>query len=322
MQTLTPRPTVSPSDPTYLPDTYVDGAVNQKGGAGKSTSAVGVAEAIVESALPAKSLPTKSTPDYAKVIAELIQQAGDKARYVRLHDMDPQDGSITFWLRPLWDDVPESERWDMSHVLYGQCGIDDATWPTVMPGVYIVPSDASSLAAWKDARPAGSDMRLRKALARTDKRFFAELIDCPPDLGALTIAALTAMKDSFVPLRPAGLDMKGVGQLNGIIQVVQENLNPDLDVAAAIVCGYLESTFANKTVANLRAVYPDAVVARVAHTIRVGEAQAVQQPIGMYWPGCTAHRDYRRLVASLYDGAPYDISQVREEEEEPADVAS
>lgn len=246
------------------------GVCNQKGGAGKTTTVVGIAAALAR-----------------------------RGKRARIHDMDPQLASVTFWLPPQWDDVPEDRRYTMKHVMAGECTLDQATWPTTVPGLYIVPSD-QTLTAWANGNPAGGEFALREAIEESTEEFDAELIDAAPSLGILTIAALTATEELLIPLRAAGLDFVAVGELTKTLAVVRKRLNDQLTVIGFILCGKLESKLVGQIHEQLRKDFPAAFTHEIRNTVRVGEAQFAQQPLHLYAPGCTADVDYQDLTTGLY----------------------
>lgn len=263
-------------DAADLPDVaptrkrHRDGTCNQKGGAGKTTTAV-----------------------------SLCAEQARRGKRVRLHDMDSQDGSATHWLSPQWNDATPDERYDISHVLAGRCTIDEASWPTVVPGLYIVPS-FQTLTGWANSNPVGGESALRAAIDESEMEFDLEMVDCPPSLGLLTIASLTAVDRLLVPLRASGLDFAGVAELKRTLALVRKRLNPGLDVAAIVLCGKLESKLVGAVIDQLRKDFPQAFTEEIRNTVRMQEAPFQHVPIHMHAPGCTADEDYRNLAALLY----------------------
>jgi len=243
--------------------------INQKGGQGKTTTTVNLGAQLAKS--------------------------GAKVRSI---DADPQIGSATYWLPPQWDHVAPGERFDLSHVLLGQATLDQATWPTTVPGLFMVPSYHSA-GQFELVRPPGADMVLRQAIDEAEP-YDVTLIDCPPNLGLLTVTAITAADDVIIPVRPGGLDLAGVSDLNQTLKLVKARLNPQLRVAVVLVCGKLSSNFADAVEDQLKADYPQALHQAIRHTVRVGEAPTVKQPLIEYAPDATATEDYKSLAELLY----------------------
>jgi chromosome partitioning protein len=240
---------------------------NQKGGQGKTTTTV-----------------------------ELGAVLASRGAMVRIVDADPQIGSATFWLPPQYDGA--GERPDLSHVLLGQAGLDEATWPTTVPGLYIVPSYHTA-GQFEAVRPPGADLILRQAID-DGQDFDITLIDCPPNLGLLTVTAITAADDVIIPCQPGGLDLAGVSDLNQTLALVRRRLNPALHVTAVVVCGKMRSNLASAVEQQLAADYPDAIHRTIRRAVTASEAPAAHQPLQQYAPRATAAADYRALADALY----------------------
>lgn len=245
------------------------GVSNQKGGSGKTTTTVNLG-------------------------AEL---AAHGAR-VRLIDMDPQLGSATHWLPPDFGDTDPRLRSDLKDVLLGMATLDQATWPTAIPGVFIVPS-YHTLTQFEQARPIGAEHLLAQALDQAEV-FDATAIDCPPTLGLLTVAALAAIMEAIIACKPGSLDLVGVADLNATLALVRDRLNTMLTVAAVVMTMRQLTKFAGQIELQLMADYPHAVHQSIRHTVRAQEAPSVHLPLREYAPGATATIDYARLAWRLY----------------------
>jgi len=256
--TLTGRP--------LPPRRYV--ITNQKGGQGKTTTAVGLG-------------------------AEFAA-AGYRVRMV---DCDPQYASLTFWFPPKWDDIPPDQRYDLSHVLMGQVSLDQATWPTVVPGLDIVPS-YKSVTQFEALRPPGADLVLRQALDEAEPCGIT-LIDCPPNLGLLTVTAIASADEVIIPVLPGALDVAGVSDLNQTLALVRKRLNPDLRVAAIILRRIHRTGLAVAIEQQLLADYPDAIHQIIRHAVKIAEAPNFHATLRDYAPAATATADYQAFAERL-----------------------
>jgi chromosome partitioning protein len=219
---------------------------------------------------------------------------------VRMIDSDPQVASLTFWFQPQWD-VPPERRYDLSHVLLGQATMEQATWPTVVPGLYIVPS-FTTLNQFEGLRPPGAEMILRGALDETDPPADVTLVDCPPNLGLLTVTAINSADEVLIPVMPGALDVAGVSDLYHTLEVVRKRLNPSLHVTAVILRRQ-HTALAAAIEQQLAADYPDAIHQLIRHTVRVGEVPNFHVSLRDYAPDATATADYRQLAERLDEDA-------------------
>lgn len=243
--------------------------VNQKGGQGKTTTAVSLA-------------------------AEL---AG-RGKRVRIIDADAQEGSTTRWLQPQWGETGEDKRYSLLHVLTGQVAIADATWPTQVPGLDIVPAFAS-LKRFESETVPGRDVALQSAIER-GPAYDATIIDCAPDLGQTTLTALVAASAVVIPVKVGGLDLWGVAELNKTLGLVRDRLRSDQRTVAVVVTMLLRSGLTDDVIEQLKIDYPHALHSTVRHTVRAGEAPLAHVPLGEYAPDATATADYSTLVDALF----------------------
>lgn len=257
--------------------------VNQKGGTGKSTTVISFAAAVAEA--------------LRDIRERLAAQAGISVKPVRVRmlDGDPQAGSITYWLPPQWHDVAEAERYTMLDVLRGRVTLDAATWPTMVPGLYIVPSFKNLIEFEHAADITGRDMVLLDALGQSDECDL-DMIDCSPSLGQLTATLLVAAERLFIPVRVGGMDMEGVADLNRTIAAVRR-IRRDQVTSAVIVTAMLRSDLTDQVISRLVADFQDeALLAWIRHTVRVQEAPHAHEPVTTFAADSTATADYRQLA--------------------------
>jgi chromosome partitioning protein len=171
--------------------------LNQKGGVGKTTVTLGLASAAA--------------------------QAGHRVLVV---DLDPQ-GSSTWVLGADPSTVEVSSAEVMSRVPASRAMI-----PSAWGGeVWVIPASPRLLA--KDH--GGSPVRLRDALHAVADQFHAVLIDCPPSLGALSTAGLTAADHAVIVVEPSALGLRGIGAVADLVDEVWDAHNPDLELTGVIV---------------------------------------------------------------------------------------
>lgn len=244
--------------------------INQKGGSGKTTTAVTLA-------------------------AYLAEQDVD----VDVIDADKQDGSATQWLAPQWGDTPSRLQWDLSHVLLEETDYASALWPVTAKGpLHIMPS-YESLERFELQQMGGKDFLLQEAMEASDRKVGVTIIDAPPNLGQVTFTALAAATAVIIPARVGGLDNKGVAQLNKTIARVRR-LNPKQRTVAVLIADKHNSGLTDQVTEQLAADYPDALHTSIRHTVRVEEAPYANEPLTTYAPSSSAMQDYRALAQALF----------------------
>jgi chromosome partitioning protein len=260
---------------------------NQKGGVGKTTSAINLGAALIE-----------------------------RGRRVLLIDFDPQASATT----ALGLD-PEGLEASVNHVLHA--AMNDADGPTLadvtMPtgtGIDLVPADIALSAAEADLLTAlGGESVLREVLGvltpdpspegRGEKAYDYVLIDCLPSLGLLAINALTAAEEVLVPVQAEYLPMKGLRLLLQTVAKVRAKLNPRLEVAGILLTMVEPRTLhSREVVEHVRSVFEGRVrvfETVVKRTVRLREAAVAGESILTYAPRHEAAEAYRRLAAELED---------------------
>lgn len=240
--------------------------VNQKGGSGKTTTAVNLAAALAE-----------------------------QGRRVLLLDLDAQASASS------WYGVGETGR-GLLEVLVANGNVADLVHQTTTPRVALVPASPWLVSAEKAlAGELGAETILRRALDRLpDDRWDYLLLDCPPTLGILTINALTAVREVLVPVEAHVMALTGLAQLLNTVQVVQERLNPMLAVTGILACRVNRTRHTQEVLAQLRErfgelVYPVAI----RENVRLAECPSFAQPIFAYDPRSNGAEDYRQLAAAV-----------------------
>ena len=239
--------------------------INQKGGVGKSTTAMALGAGLIR-----------------------------KRKKVLYVDLDAQ-GNLTFAL----GDGGESGGGDSLSVLTRETAIGDAI--RITPGGDLLPSAPALSGADKALSTIGKEFRLREALAQVADRYDWAVVDTPPALGILTINALTACDCCVVPAQADIFSLQGIMQLSATLEAVRQYCNPDLRVAGILLTRYNGRVIIGREIAEKMQDTARALETRVFRTtIREGtavkEAQAMRQDIFSYAPRSNAAQDYLKFV--------------------------
>jgi chromosome partitioning protein len=264
------RDTGPPRPKILMPsvETRIVAIVNQKGGVGKTTTAINLGAAMAE-----------------------------LGRQVVIIDLDPQGNSSS----GLGFDV-RRQRLTVYQLLSGDAVIDDVALPTAVPGLYLVPSDLSLAGAEIElATQPEREFRLRRALAELRGGFGHVIIDCPPSLGLLTLNALTAANEVLVPMQCEFFALEGLGNLVYTVALVRQRLNPDLRLSGILMTQFdARTTVAWEVVDQVRRAYPAEVFATlIPRNVRLSEAPSHGRPITVYDPTCKGAIAYRELAKEV-----------------------
>jgi chromosome partitioning protein len=240
---------------------------NQKGGVGKTTTAVNLAACVAE--------------------------AGYESLLI---DIDPQ-ANATIGLG-VGKDEPET----IYDVLVGSTTLADAVRPTGIAGLSLVPAGPDLAGANVELpRIAGSETRLREALADVRERYAFILLDCPPSLGPLTVNALVAADRVIVPVQAEYFALEGLAGLLDTLSLVQRELNPWLTVAGMLLTMHDSRTrLAQDVEREVREHFPELVFDTVIpRNVRIGEAPSFGKPVIHHDPHCAGADAYFELAKEV-----------------------
>ncbi|MBW3561670.1 MAG: AAA family ATPase [Actinobacteria bacterium] len=259
-----PAPAQTPPEPT-VHEAQVIAVANQKGGVGKTTTAVSVAAALA-----------------------------DAGAQVLLVDLDPQGNATTGLGHRPQEGAPSTYR-----VLIEEMPVEDATEPTSIRGLHCVPSSLDLAGAEIELVSVfNRERRLRQGLDAVRDLYDVIIIDCPPTLGLLTINALAAADSVILPIQCEYYALEGVGQLTRTLELVRRGLNPDLDLFGVVLTMYDARTKLSQQVADeVRSHFGELVFRTIVpRTVRLSEAPSYGQPITVYDPTSRGARSYLRLA--------------------------
>jgi chromosome partitioning protein len=245
---------------------------NQKGGVGKTTTAVNLGAAL----------------------AELGYR-------VLVIDLDPQ-GNATTGLGI----NPRNLELSAYDVIMHETSLEDCIEPTNLRNLFLVPATINLAGAEIELVPAFSrELRLRRALEGADQDFDFTMIDCPPSLGLLTVNGLAAAGEVLVPIQCEYYALEGLGQLLRNVELVRVNLNPTLDLSTIILTMFDARTKLSEEVAEeIRKHFGDKVCRSIVpRTVRLSEAPSFGLPIILFDSSSRGALAYRELAKEVSGGA-------------------
>jgi chromosome partitioning protein len=240
---------------------------NQKGGVGKTTTAVNLAACVAE--------------------------AGYESLLI---DIDPQSNAT------LGLGIDKRTTPTVYDALLDDLPLAAAVHPTSIERLWLIPAGPDLAGANVELpRLPGSENRLRDALASIRDRYAFVLLDCPPSLGPLTVNALVAADRVIVPVQAEYFALEGLAGLLDTLSLVQRELNPRLTIAGMLLTMHDGRTrLAQEVESEVRTHFPKLVFDTVIpRNVRVGEAPSYGQPVIHFDPHCAGAEAYFELAKEV-----------------------
>lgn len=256
-------------------------AVNQKGGVGKTTTAVNLGAYLAR-----------------------------RGKFVLLIDLDPQcnaTSGLGVDHRQLGKGIYEA--------LTGQVSMRDIIVPTSVEGFRLAPATANLAGAGVELVSAERrEFRLAEALSAVRNDYDYVIIDSPPSLGLLTINGLVAADQVLIPVQAEYYALEGLGQLMQTVDLIREHLKPDLSVLGAVITMFDgRNRLSNEVMVELQKYFPNRIFQScVPRNVRLAEAPSYGKCILDYDPGSKGAKAYEQLAEEVLAAveAPAELQMV------------
>ena len=249
--------------------TKIIALTNQKGGVGKTTSAVNIAASLAVSEIKTLLIDMDPQANTTTGIAEIIEKRAENTIYEILVDEVPIKDTITKTTFNYLDAILSTND---------------------LVGAEI---ELVSVIA--------RELELKKALEKVKRIYDYIIIDCPPSLGLLTLNSLTAANALIIPIQAEYYALEGLGQLLNTIRLVQQHLNKNLKIAGVLVTMFDGRLNLSKQVlSEVKGYFGDKLFKTVIHrNVRLGEAPSFGKPALLYDANSVGAQDYMTLVEEI-----------------------
>jgi len=238
--------------------------VNQKGGVGKTTTAVNLSAALAQ-----------------------------KGKRVLLIDEDPQ-GNATSGLG-----IDKNQEKSIYDVLIGDTTIEETIIKTAIKNLYVCPSNINLAGAEVQlVNMASREIRMKEKMKTIQDDFNYIIIDCPPSLGLLTINALTAANSIIIPIQCEYYALEGVGQLMNTVNIIKQQLNKDLYIEGVVLTmNDARTNLSNQVISEVKKYFVDNVYKTIIpRNVKLSEAPSYGMPISAYAGHSKGAKCYEKLA--------------------------
>ena len=241
--------------------------VNQKGGVGKTTTAVNISSILAK-----------------------------KGKKVLLIDEDPQ-GNATSGLG-----INKNREKSIYDVIINDVDIDEAIVESSIKNLFVCPSNINLAGAEVELVSMMSrESRLKEKLEKIENDYHYIIIDCPPSLGLLTINAFTAANSILIPIQCEYYALEGVGQLMNTVNLVKKQLNKALYIEGVVLTmNDARTNLSNQVINEVKTYFKDNVYKTIIpRNVKLSEAPSYGMPISVYAPRSKGARCYEKLTNEI-----------------------
>ena len=238
--------------------------VNQKGGVGKTTTAVNLSAALAQ-----------------------------KGKRVLLIDEDPQ-GNATSGLG-----IDKNQEKSIYDVLVGDATIEETVIKTNIKNLYVCPSNINLAGAEVQlVNMESRENRMKEKMKTIQDDFHYVIIDCPPSLGLLTINSLTAANSIIIPIQCEYYALEGVGQLMNTVNIIKQQLNKDLYIEGVVLTmNDARTNLSNQVISEVKNYFMDNVYKTIIpRNVKLSEAPSYGMPITTYAGHSKGAKCYEKLA--------------------------